>query len=280
MRRVGIYFAPGNNRSTIIGRAMYEGAVRAGANAELLSSLSYRSPTHDVVIFYGLACGLGRMFAEHKARGIPAVYVDLGYWGRRKRTRFDGYHKLSVNSRHPTDYFQRRAHGPARFEQHHVPIRPWRQSGDHILLAGMSAKAAAAEGLQPHMWERETIARLRQLTRRQIIYRPKPNWTEAKPLEGSSFDRDTPLEQALTNCHAVVTHHSNVAVDALIAGVPCICPHGVASLLSGHDAELIENPPMPDGREQWAADLAWTQWSVDEMKAGDAFRYLIDEELI
>lgn len=282
MRRVAIYFATHNNRSTLIGRAMYEGAVRAGAKAELLPSTAYRSSRYhpfDVAIFYGLAAGLDRIFADYRERA-KAVYVDLGYWNRRKRTRWDGYHKVAVNSRHPTEYFQRRRHPANRFEVHGCPIREWRESGRHVLVAGMSAKAAFAEGLQPHEWERETIARLRELTDRPIIYRPKPNWDGAKPIEGARFDRETSLEDALTNCHAVVAHHSNVAIDALVAGVPCICPGGAASVLSGHALEQIENPPMPDGREQWAADLAWTQWTVEEMRSGEAIRYLIDEELI
>lgn len=260
---------------------MYEGAIKLGLNAELRSSLNYRGrPEHDVAVFYGLAAGLDRVFRDYRDQGRKAVYIDLGYWGRRKRTRFDGFHKIAVNSRHPTDYFQRRKHGSERFAQHGVSIRPWRSSGEHILLAGMSAKAAAAEGWLPHVWERDMITYLRELTRRPIIYRPKPNWAEAKALAGARFDRNTPLDDVLTGCHAVVTHHSNVAVDALLAGVPCICPGGVASLLSAADPEMIENPPMPNGREQWAADLAFTQYSVDEMSRGDAFRYLLDEELI
>lgn len=260
---------------------MAEGVSRSGTIAELRSSISYRGiPDHDVAIFYGLAGGLQRIFSDYRAAGRKAVYCDLGYWGRRKRTRFDGYHKVSVNNRHPTAYFQNRPHTRERFAQHGVQVVPWRQEGEHILVAGMSGKAASCEELQPHAWERETIERLRQLTRRRIIYRPKPNWAEAKPIEGSIFDRETPLEVALQNCHAVVSHHSNVAVDALLAGIPCICPGGVASVLSGQQLEQIENPPMPDGREQWAADLAWTQWSVEEMQRGLAFRYLVDEGLI
>lgn len=259
---------------------MAAGAQALGLNFDHRSSLTYRGrPDHDVAVFYGLAAGLDRVFRDYRDQGRKAVYIDLGYWGRRKRTRFDGYHKLSVNNRHPTDYFQSQPHSSDRFRQHGVAIRPWRQEGEHILLAGMSAKAAHAEGLLPHMWERETIAYLRELTRRPIIYRPKPNWADAKPLMGSIFDRETPLEDALTNCHAVVTHHSNVAVDALLAGVPCVCLGGVASLLASQIDE-IERPATPAGRDQWAADLAWTQWSVDEMQDGRAFRYLLDEELI
>lgn len=280
MRRVGIYFAPSNNRSRIIGQALLEGARRIGLAADLKASITYRGPPtdYDTVIFYGLAAGLDRLFRDYRERR-RAVYVDLGYWGRRKLSRFDGYHKIAVNSRHPTDYFQKQAHPSDRFASHRVQIKPWRTEGSHILVAGMSAKAAAAEQLLPNQWERKTIAELRKLTRRPIIYRPKPNWADAKPIEGSTFDRESKLEEVLRDCHAVVTHHSNVAVDALLAGVPCICPGGVASVLSGHSLEQIENPPTPDGRAQWAADLAYTQWSVDEMKQGLVFEYLQREGL-
>lgn len=259
---------------------MFAGVQRFGDKAELKSSLTYKGiPEYDVIVFYGLAGGLDRLFTDYR-KTRKAVYVDLGYWGRRKRSRYDGYHKLAVNARHPTDYFQTRPHSADRFKQHGVPIRPWRETGRHILVAGMSAKAAHAEGLSPHSWERATIQRLRQLTDRPIIYRPKPNWIEAKPIPGSIFDKTTPLEAALHDCHAVVTHHSNVAVDALLAGVPCICPHGVASVLSGHRLEDIEALRKAVGRGQWAADLAWTQWSVDEMKSGAAWRYLRNEGLV
>ena len=233
----------------------------------------------DAAIFYGLAGGLTRLFSDYR-RSRRAIYIDLGYWGRRKLSRWDGYHKLALNSRHPTAYFQDRPHSPDRFNQFRIPIQPWRKAGRHVLVVGMSAKAAGAEGLSPESWERSTIAKLKRLTDRPIVYRPKPNWAEAKPIAGAVFGRGPTLAEALVDCHAVVAHHSNAAVDALLAGVPCICPEGVAAPLSARRLEDIENLPMPDGREQWAADIAWTQWSIDEMQSGAAYRYLLDEGLL
>lgn len=260
---------------------MARGVGRVGGYAALRSSLSHRLRCEfDVAIFYGLAGGLSKLLADYRNSGRRAVYIDLGYWGRRKLSRWDGYHKLALNSRHPTAYFQQRPKGPERFETFRIPIQPWRESGRHILLIGMSAKAAAAEGLRAEQWERETVARLRELTDRPIVYRPKPNWAEARPILGTEFGKGPSLEHALVNCHAVVAHHSNAAADALLAGIPCICPEGVASVLSGNRLEQIEDPPTPDGREQWAWDVAWTQWSVEEMEQGLAYRYLADEGLL
>lgn len=282
MRKLVVFTAPMNHRSAIVGKAMAEGLQRAGCPRFFFKASTTHSGRcdYDTAIFYGLAGGLSRVLADYRAAGKNAIYVDLGYWGRRKLERFDGYHKFALNSRHPTAYFQNRPKGPQRFEEFGIPIRPWRSAGSHVLVIGMSAKAAAAEGLRAEEWERQTIARLRKLTDRPIIYRPKPNWDAARPIDGSLFGKGPTLEQALVDCHAVVAHHSNAAVEALLAGVPCICPDGVASLLSGHDLTQIESPPMPDGREQFAWDLAWTQWSVDEMKSGAAYRYLLEEGLL
>lgn len=257
------------------------GGSKSGDSVSLQQSLNHRQFCQfDAAIFYGLAGGCGKILSDYRAAGKRAIYIDLGYWGRRNRTRWDGYHKLALNSRHPTDYFQRIPKGPERFSEFGLTISPWRKSGRHILLVGMSAKAAHAEGFEPEQWERETIARLRQLTDRPIVYRPKPNWRDARPLEGTQFGQGAALADALVDCHAVVAHHSNAAIDALLAGIPCICPEGAASVLSGHQLEQIENPPMPDGREQWACDLAWTQWTVEEMEAGLAYRYLVTEGLL
>lgn len=280
MSRIGIFFAPQNKRSRLVAESMHVGMRSLGVPHDFLSSLhAHGIGKYDVTIHYGLAQGLRQIFHEQR-RKRKAIYIDLGYWGRRKRTRYDGFHKIALNARHPTEYFQRREHSPDRFRSFNLTMRPWRKSGRHILVAGMSAKAAAEEGYQPHQWERDTIAALRQLTDRPIIYRPKPNWTGAKPLPGSEFGRDQPLADALTNCHAVVTRHSNVGVDAILRGIPCIASHGVASAMGGWNLDQIEDPPMPDGREQWAADIAWTQWSLDEMREGAAYRYLADEGLI
>ena len=280
MPTIAIYCAQTNERSKIVGTAMHRGCMALGLRADLLPSASYRGVRqHEVAIFYGLADGLRRVFDDYRRHG-KAIYIDLGYWGRRKRTRFDGHHKLVLNSRHPTAYFSRKSHGSARFDALGVTIEPWRAKGRHIIVAGMSGKAAACEGLGVEEWERNAVAKLRGFTDRPIIYRPKPNWTGARAIPGSIMDAKTPLELALRNCHAVVTHHSNVGVDALMAGVPVISVEGVASLLGSRHVSDIGHPAMPDGRHQWAADLAWTQWTVAEMEQGLAMRYLMDEGLI
>lgn len=278
--RVVVYYATLNARSKIIGTAMAKGIRFHEQRVELLPSSRYRRPEFDCAFFYGMSEGLRQVFTDYIEAGRKAIYCDLGYWGRRKKTRFDGYHKLSINDRHPTAYFQRRAHDPQRFRLHGVPIEPWRNPGRAIVVVGMSNKGAVFEGFQPEQWERETVQRIREVSDRPIIYRPKPNWLGARPIEGTIWMPRDPIEDVLADAYCVVTHHSNFAVEAILAGIPAIVDEGVATVMGGRSLADLEALPRPDCRAQWAADLAWTQWSLAEMQTGEAWRYLRREGLV
>ncbi len=195
--------------------------------------------------------------------------------------RFTGYHKVSVNGRHPTAYFQARKHSDERINRFAIRPEPWKTDGRTILVAGMGPKGSRAEGYAPQGWEKEAIALLRKHTGRQILYRPKPNVPHSQPIPGSLMvDKDIPLEIALRNVHAVVAHHSNAAVEALAMGRPVFVVEGVALPMGLCDLRKIETPAYPGGRRQWLSDVAWTQWSVEEMASGRAWRYLKDEGLV
>lgn len=275
-----VYQVRAHNRSRVICEAMLEGLRRIGQPVRHKWEDEYIGVESDVALFYGLEGRLSKVFADYSA-AAKAVYVDLGYWGRRAGGRWTGYHKLVVNDRHPSAYFQRRPHGPARAAELGVKVQPWRDDSGHILLAGMGDKGAHAEGYEPERWERSTIAELRQYTRRQIVYRPKPSWKGARPIQGIGYSSPKdPVEKHLENCYAVVTHHSNVAVDGLVAGVPAFVWRGVGVSMGSQDLSQIDNPHRPDGREQWVNDIAHCQYSIDEMRRGLAWRYLRDEGLI
>lgn len=279
MSVVDIFQIDLHTRSKLICDAMFCGLRAAGEKPTIRRQAEYKAPTSRIAVFYGLEGNLPKIFADYASIGT-AVYVDLGYWGRHQGGRWKGYHKVAVNSRHPTEYFRRRPHSDARAARLQIRPKPWRD-GKHILLAGMGAKGANAEGLHPEQWERDAIAELRKHTGREIVYRPKPSWTDAKPIHGTIFSpRSQDISAVLTNCHAVVTHHSNAAVDALVDGVPAFCWHGVAAPMAAQDLSLIETPLRPLDRESWVADIAYTQWTVDEITRGLAWRHLRSEGLI
>lgn len=281
MPDVAVYQIREHHRSRVVCEAMRAGIAATGDRVIQMFTDQWSGPIAETAVFYGLEPPLQRIFDEYRKPGRRAVYVDLGYWGRREGGRWSGYHKVVVNSRHPSAYFQARRHERSRIEHLGVQVRPWRRGGGYILLAGMGDKGALAEGYQPEQWERWAIEEIRKVTDRPIMYRPKPSWKRAKPIAGVGFShRDEKIEAVLKRAHSVVTHHSNVAVDGLVAGIPAFCWSGVAAGLSLQELSQIERRHTPDGREQWIADIAWTQWSIAEMAQGLPWRHLKGEGLV
>lgn len=278
---VAIYEDRSNLRARMLCAAMRTGIERVcGDVVRLRPEGHYKEPDADVAVFYGLAGNLARVLREYRDSGLKAIYIDLGYWGRHDGGRRAGFHKVVVNGRHPTSYFRAHPHSSDRFSRFRITPRPWR-SGSRIVIAGMSARAAQAEGLAAEQWEKLAIAELRCHTGRALIYRPKPSWRGARPLSGAGYSPSTEsLVDALNDCHAIVTHHSNVAVDGLLDGIPTFCWEGVAAPMSLQEFSEIESPFLPDDREQWAADIAYCQWTVSEMVEGLPWRHMKNEGLV
>lgn len=278
--RVAVYVMGGHRRSTLCCEAMRSGIQATGDATDTIEESTFREVEHDVCVFYGYTKSIQRIVEAYRAAGKPFVYIDLGYWGRVKN---NGHHKVVVNGRHPTAYFQKRRHDDKRAKTFGIALAPWRKSGKHILLAGMGAKASViAENMKFESFERGAIETLRQHTQRPIVYRPKPSCKESGSINGTIYSPpDQPLTGVLNaDCHAVVTHHSNVAVEAIVAGIPAFCMQGVAAPMSLQDLSLIETPLYPEGREQWINDIAYTQWTWTEMAEGLPWRHLKDEGLI
>lgn len=92
---------------------------------------------------------------------------------------------------------------------------------------------------------------------RKIIYRPKPNSPPVKlncPMEAKM-----PIEKLLEGASLVVSRHSNVCVDGVIANVPFEAEDGAAMWLRG-------KPWSIENRIAFLRKLSWWQWQVKEAK--------------
>lgn len=147
-----------------------------------------------------------------------------------------------------------------------IEVRLWQRNGRHIVVVEQSAHFLELIG-QPH-WLARVTAKLKQVTDRPLRIR---RWSRDKAKAARSLMSD------LTGAHALVTHMSAAANEALLAGVPVfvsgLC---AATPLASGKLEEIERPLYPDGREAWAAGLAGAQWTLDEIRHGAAWRALSD----
>ena len=86
-------------------------------------------------------------------------------------------------------------------------------------------------------------------------------------MQWPEIDGATPIQELLRGASLVICRHSNVAVDACIAGIPVECEDGAARWL------YAAGPVQPiERRASFLRRLAWWQWQCDEME--DAWKFL------
>lgn len=189
---------------------------------------------------------------KHTASGRPAAFWDLGYSADHFRVSLGWHHPRPEQlDRTPTD--------GRRF---HMELRSDYDPEGPILVIGMGRKSKQL--LNRHDWELKAVARLReQRPGRTIIVRPKPG--NSTTVMGVQIDRSETIEQALRGKSLVVCRHSNVGIDATIAGVPIQTEDGAAKWLEGKPFDV-------ETRLEFLARVAWWQWRPDE--AEQAWEFL------
>ena len=129
---------------------------------------------------------------------MTRIYLDNGFH-RPARGSAYGYYRLTYRGMSPI-----LLRNPEPRPALRVAMRPWRKGGRQVVLAlpGLPL-AAPSDSTCPagSRRSRRTFA-----TDRQILIRPKYS---AKPLAGD-----------LCDAWALVTHSTNVAVEAVLAGIP------------------------------------------------------------
>ena len=76
-----------------------------------------------------------------------------------------------------------------------------------------------------------------------------------------------------SDIHCVITHNSTAAVDAATYGVPVLMTSDLclAWEVGTDKLDQVNEPPRPD-RTQWLNDLAYANWTLEEVRDGTVWR--------
>ena len=193
---------------------------------------------------------------------------------------------LSDNS--PADRWQ------AAKTRWNVKSEPWRKSNqtDPIMFVLQPKDNWSMNELDPIDWFKSVYDKLRPITDRKFIVRPHPNHVVAMENRMNEFPDDVDVhigqkyfqgdekkyyrfhfQEAITNCHAVVTHNSTASVDSCVRGIPTFVTSDLALCwpVANTDLNNIETPRYPD-RQQWLNDLGYKLWSEKEIRDGTVFK--------
>ena len=175
-----------------------------------------------------------------------------------------------------------------------IKNEPWRKSNpeDPILFVLQPKDNWSMNELDPVDWFKDVYNKLRPLTSRKFLVRPHPNHVVAMELRKNEFPSDVELiigqkfftgdnkkyyrfnfQEAIADCHAVVTHNSTASTDSCVRGIPTFCTSDLAICwpVANRDLTKIESPEYPD-RTQWLNDLGYKMWTTEEIKDGTVFR--------
>jgi len=264
----------------LIKEALKEGAAKLGMRTIVQNPSVYKADCYmkaDAAIVFGVTTRTLEVVRDQlKHEGKPIV-VELGYV--RRGTGLNSYWSIGLFQDEKLCNFKAKGAPRDRWNDLRVELQPWKEQVEdaYILVCGQVPGDANLKGMNPYTWARQTISMIRGYTDRQIVFRPHPEaYFEAEEFEGCAVSTD-PLHEDLENAHAVVVHSSNSAVEAVIRGVPVfVLDESMASPVANKDLATIQNPDRPD-RQQWANELAYSQWSYAEMKAGFPLQHLLTE---
>ena len=229
-------------------------------NIDVVITKKYKGDS-DLLMIYGLGhYARGFAFKQHVQSGRHAICWDLGYFGREQTSSFPM--RLSIDKAHPQHLMTRM--NIDRWERANIKLRNDFNKDGPIVLVGTGDKERNRLGIDGPQWEMTKLYELKKIyPNKKIIYRPKGDSKEQ--LLDCQVASGNKIEKVISGSSLVVVKHSNVAIDACIAGIPVSCEDGAASYLYNND---LVNPKNPSENERYnfLCSLAYWQWRCEESK--------------
>lgn len=224
----------------------------------------------ELLMVYGTGHPQRRPWQQrHMLNGGKMIGWDLGYWCRRSENDFRM--RLTINADHPQQLMTVEPAG--RWERDGIALRSDADPRGHVVIVGMSAKAGKVHLMSRMRWEANAYRAIKaHHPKLKIHFRPKRDTDPVLP--GVWVRRDEDIADVLKGASFVVCRHSNVAIDACIAGVPVVCEDGAAAYLYGSDIKQPSRPTI-EQRLQFLQSLAWWQWSPTE--AAEAWKFILSK---
>ncbi len=262
-------------KQRMLAEAIEAGAVRAGDQVQIVEGFTEVLDVDGIIMLGigGLDDDHARLpFDAYKQAGKVIVFLDKGY------TRNDNF-RVAVNDFQPLAYLMRDACPSDRFRDLRITIPQFpKVSGRrHILFDGASEKYCAWKGFGTWAdWGAEVVRKIKDHTDLPVIYRPRPGRNGVPVVPGAISSQES-LDDDLLRARVVVSYGGNIGWDAVIRGVPHFAiGDSIARPVSETDWVRVGMPFAPKFsiRYQWALNVAYCQWSLQEFANGSAWRYV------
>jgi len=229
------------------------------------------------VLWYGRMAKNKAVWDHFTKQGKPIIVLEVG--ALKRNTTW----KVAVGGINNEAYFGHTTNNDdVRLTALGIRIQDWKdtKNTNSIIICGQHQASHQWRNMPPVSdWISNTIQEIRQHTDRHIKVRCHPrypfNFNNTKTNVVKSMPKRIDIVQdfydfgaELSNAHCVVNWSSNPAIEAVLVGVPVFTgPDSLAHAVANHSFDTVETLVKPD-RQQWANDLAYTEWTVDEIAKG------------
>lgn len=181
-------------------------------------------------------------------------------------------------------------------KRQNLTVRDWQTSGKHVLIMLQRPGDSSLKNLiETHgdykNFLEYTISQIRLHTDRPIVIRLHPQRQDRQlyflnqiDLTNVTISKNSPpittreieiaqggegLKKDFENCWAVVGFNSNALTESIMYGIPTysMCSSSMAWPMSNFPLSTIESPILLD-RMQWLYNLAYCQWTNEEVQKG------------
>jgi hypothetical protein len=242
-------------------------------------SVVYNEFDGDVGVIWSILWN-GRMannktiWEHYRSQNKPVIVLEVG--GIERGTTW----KVGINGINREAEFGAKDNGPERANLLNLKLEPWRSNGRDIIICGQHDKSHQWRDMPTiPMWVLATVETIRNHTARPIIFRPHPRCRlpipELKEFKNVTYELPQQIPNTYDdfnfdfhNAWAVVNWSSNPATQAVIGGIPVfVGPDSLAWDVGNESLTKINEPTTPN-RQQWLNDLAYTEWTTDEISQG------------
>lgn len=234
-----------------------EGLSVAGIETRMCRARIFNKPTPS--LSYGFLRGVADCYHECERANVDWWNVDRGFF---KANHLNGYYRLGYRHLQPL-FDPARQFDDSRWKALEISLQPWRllEQG-HILICPPTPALGMFYNLNISKWIEDTIEALPVHLRDQVIVR-----TKADPV---------PLDAVLAVTRLVITHSSNVALEAIVKGIPAIATTGIVQswnkLTVADAATLTLDALTRFDRQALVNQAAWAQWTLNEFRRGLPWR--------
>jgi len=244
-------------------RSQQDGFVKSvGLQIDPSASLVRR----DTVLDIQEDCVLRNTVGNHRFltdlidSNLPFWFIDSGYTNFTETNK--KWHRIVRNHLHQASYFDAPLN---RLKNFPTFPKPWRRSGDNILVIEPGEFSAAIFHVEIDQWRKDVTDEIRKYSDKNIIVREKI----PKKQRSNLYD-----ELLHGDYYCVVNINSNAATEAIWAGVPVIT-------LGKHITNPVSRSQIKDINDlyrgplgNWLAFLSYNQFTYDELIDGTAIRII------